>query len=106
MSIIIRFIKDMYILVKTLENTRIVAIKQLPDSISFRGILHYPYTRFTISRINLCYYYIMAILIEHYPGFTATGRGKCDPFFPLPAGHILISLQKIYLSCCFGIYTP
>src|SRR5690606_6011202 len=98
MSIIIRLIKDIYILVKILENTRIVAIKQLPDSTSFIGILQYPYFRFTIGRNNLYYYYIMAILIEHYPGFTATGRGKCDPFFPLPAGHILISLQKINLS--------
>src|SRR5690606_38595456 len=106
MFIIIRLIKDIYILVKIRENTRIIAIKQLPDSISFIGILKYPYLRFTIGRNNLYYYYIMAILIEYYPGFLATGRGKCDPFFPLPAGHILISLQKINLSCCFGIYTP
>src|SRR5690606_29219175 len=106
MSIIIWLIKDMYILAKILENTCIIAIKQLPVHTYFIGILQYQYLRFTIGRNNLYYYYIMAILIEHYPGFLATGRGKGDPFFPLPAGHILISLQKINLSCCFGIYTP
>src|SRR5690554_6585322 len=106
MFIIIRLIKDIYILVKILENTRIIAIKQLPDSTSFIGILHYPYFRFTIVLNNLYYYYIMAILIENYPGFLATGRDKGESFFHLPSGHIFISLQKINLSCCSGIYTP